>query len=84
MAKKDLKLKENEKVIKSEEINIDGLITVKTSFRDKYDEKIVYTVGDKFIEDKNLKDNKPVKEKEGTFKVSTARYEELKKCLYVN
>ena len=58
--------------------------TVKEVFRDKYDEKVVYKVGDIFIEDETMTDNIPVKIKDGQYKVSTNRYAELKRSLYVD
>lgn len=58
--------------------------TVKEVFRDKYNEKIVYNVGDIFIEDETIEDNKPVEAGKGKYKVSKARYEELKRSLYVD
>ena len=58
--------------------------TVKEVFRDKYDEKVVYKVGDIFIEDETMTDNIPVKIKDGQNKVSTNRYNELKRSLYVD
>ena len=58
--------------------------TVKEVFRDKYNEKIVYNVGDIFIEDETIEDNKPVEVGKGKYKVSKARYEELKRSLYVD
>lgn len=58
--------------------------TVKEVFRDKYNEKIVYNVGDTFIEDETIEDNKPVEAGKGKYKVSKARYEELKRSLYVD
>ena len=58
--------------------------TVKEVFRDKYDEKVVYKIGDIFIEDKKITDNKPVKVKDGQYKVSEYRYAELKRSLYVD
>lgn len=58
--------------------------TVKEVFRDKYNEKIVYNVGDIFIEDETIEDNKPVETGKGKYKVSKARYEELKRSLYVD
>ncbi len=58
--------------------------TVKEVFRDKYDEKVIYNVGDVFIEDETLQDNKPIKAEKGKYKVSKERYEELKRSLYVD
>lgn len=58
--------------------------TVKEVFRDKYNEKIVYNVGDIFIEDETIEDNKPVEAGKGKYKVSKERYEELKRSLYVD
>lgn len=58
--------------------------TVKEVFRDKYNEKIVYNVGDIFIEDETIEDNKPVEAGKGKYKVSKARYEELQRSLYVD
>lgn len=58
--------------------------TVKEVFRDKYNKKIVYNVGDIFIEDETIEDNKPVEAGKGKYKVSKARYEELKRSLYVD
>lgn len=57
---------------------------VKEVFRDKYNEKIVYNVGDIFIEDETIEDNKPVEAGKGKYKVSKERYEELKRSLYVD
>ena len=74
--------KEDAEVQVTEEI--EKVPTVKEVFRDKYDEKVVYKVGDIFIEDKEIKDNKPLKVKDGQYKVSENRYAELKKCLYVD
>lgn len=58
--------------------------TVKEVFRDKYNEKVVYNVGDTFIEDETIEDNKPVEAGKGKYKVSKARYEELQRSLYVD
>lgn len=58
--------------------------TVREVFRDKYDSKVVYNVGDTFVLDESLEDNKPVKVRDKQYKVSKARYEELKRCLYVD
>lgn len=58
--------------------------TVKEVFRDKYDEKVIYNVGDVFIEDETLQDNKPIKAEKGKYKVSKERYKELKRSLYVD
>lgn len=58
--------------------------TVKEVFRDKYDEKVIYNVGDVFIEDETLQDNKPIKVEKGKYKVSKERYAELKRSLYVD
>lgn len=58
--------------------------TVREVFRDKYDSKVVYNIGDTFVLDESLKDNKPVKARDKQYKVSKARYEELKRCLYVD
>lgn len=57
---------------------------VREVFRDKYDSKVVYNVGDTFVLDESLEDNKPVKVRDKQYKVSKARYEELKRCLYVD
>ncbi len=62
----------------------DKVPTVKEVFKDKYDEKVVYKVGDTFILDEEIKDNKPVKVEDGKYKVSKARYEELQRSLYVD
>lgn len=58
--------------------------TVKEVFRDKYDSKTIYNVGDTFILDESLEDNKPVKAGEKQYKVSKTRYEELQRSLYVD
>lgn len=58
--------------------------TVKEVFRDKYDSKVVYNVGDTFVLDESLEDNKPVKNGNKQYKVSKTRYEELKRSLYVD
>lgn len=58
--------------------------TVKEVFRDKYDSKVIYNVGDTFVSDESLEDNKPVKAGDKQYKVSKARYEELKRSLYVD
>ncbi|MBQ9657649.1 MAG: hypothetical protein IJV31_02645 [Clostridia bacterium] len=58
--------------------------TVKEVFRDKYNEKVIYNVGDTFIEDETIEDNKPVEAGKGKYKVSKARYEELQRSLYVD
>jgi hypothetical protein len=58
--------------------------TVKEVFRDKYDSNIIYKVGDIFVESEDLTDKKPVKVKDGEYKVSKERYEELKRSLYVD
>jgi hypothetical protein len=58
--------------------------TVKEAFRDKYDDKVVYNVGDTFSIDESIEDNKPVKDGEKHYKVSANRYAELKECLYVD
>ena len=58
--------------------------TVKEVFRDKYNEKVVYNVGDTFIEDETIEDNKPIEAGKGKYKVSKARYEELQRSLYVD
>lgn len=58
--------------------------TVREVFRDKYDSKVIYNVGDTFVLDESLEDNKPVKVRDKQYKVSKARYEELKRCLYVD
>lgn len=58
--------------------------TVKEVFRDKYDEKVVYNVGDTFSIDESIEDNNPVKDGEKHYKVSANRYAELKRCLYVD
>ena len=85
MAKKKEEVQENveveEKVEKQTEKK---LPTVKEVFRDKYNEKIVYNVGDTFIEDETIEDNKPVEAGKGKYKVSKERYEELKRSLYVD
>ncbi len=76
------KEKEDAKVQVTEET--EKVPTVKEVFRDKYDEKVVYKIGDIFIEDKKITDNKPVKVKDGQYKVSEYRYAELKRSLYVD
>ena len=58
--------------------------TVKEVFRDKYDSKVVYNVGDTFVLDESLEDNKPVKDGDKQYKVSKTRYEELQRSLYVD
>lgn len=58
--------------------------TVKEVFRDKYDEKVVYNVGDTFSIDESIEDNNPVKDGEKHYKVSANRYAELKRSLYVD
>lgn len=58
--------------------------TVKEVFRDKYDSKVVYNVGDTFVLDESLEDNKPVKNGNKQYKVSKTRYEELQRSLYVD
>lgn len=58
--------------------------TVREVFRDKYDSKVVYNVGDIFVLDESLEDNKPVKVRDKQYKVSKERYEELKRSLYVD
>lgn len=58
--------------------------TVKEVFRDKYDSKVVYNVGDTFVLDESLEDNKPVKDGNKQYKVSKTRYEELQRSLYVD
>lgn len=60
------------------------LPTVKEVFKDKYDEKVVYKIGDVFIESEEIEDKKPVKVEDGKYKVSKERYEELKRSLYVD
>lgn len=85
----DVKVKENTSEEKQDtEVQVteeaDKNATVKEIFRDKYDEKIIYNVGDVFIEDETLQDNKPVESEKGKYKVSKERYEELKRSLYVN
>lgn len=74
--------KEEEKVQVTEKT--EKVPTVREVFRDKYDSKVVYNVGDTFVLDESLKDNKPVKARDKQYKVSKARYEELKRCLYVD
>ena len=44
--------------------------TVKEVFRDKYDSKVVYNVGDTFVLDESLEDNKPVKDGDKQYKGS--------------
>ncbi len=83
----DAKVEENASNTKQDaqvQLTEDKVPTVKEIFRDKYDEKIVYNVGDVFIEDETLEDNKPVGAGKGKYKVSKARYEELKRSLYVD
>ena len=80
--KNENKEKEDAKVQVTEET--EKVPTVKEVFRDKYDEKVVYKIGDIFIEDKKITDNKPVKVKDGQYKVSEYRYAELKRSLYVD
>lgn len=63
---------------------VEKVPTVKEIFRDKYDGRIIYNVGDTFILDEKLKDNKPVKVKDKQYKVSKERYEELQRSLYVD
>lgn len=65
---------------KEEEENI----KVTEMFKDKYNSKVIYNVGDIFVKDSTLTDKKPVKEVEGKYKVSAERYEELKRSLYVD
>lgn len=74
--------KEEEKVQVTEKT--EKVPTVREVFRDKYDSKVVYNVGDTFVLDESLEDNKPVKVRDKQYKVSKARYEELKRCLYVD
>lgn len=80
---------ENEKVVEDVKVEENASDekenpTVKEVFRDKYDEKVIYNVGDVFIEDETLQDNKPIKAEKGKYKVSKERYEELKRSLYVD
>lgn len=59
-------------------------LTVKEVFKDRYDSTIIYNVGDVFIEDETLQNNKPTKAEKGKYKVSKERYAELKRSLYVD
>lgn len=63
---------------------VNKLLVVRESFKDKYDEKVFYNPGDVFVEDEALSDNKPVKVEKGKYKVSKERYAELKRSLYVD
>ena len=96
MAKKKEEVKENEElqeeVVTEAPLNEDAKVqatenkvpTVKEVFRDKYDSKVVYNVGDTFVLDESLEDNKPVKDGDKQYKVSKTRYEELQRSLYVD
>lgn len=84
-SKKDAKVEEdasNAEQDAKDETN--KLPTVKEVFKDKYDEKVVYKIGDVFIESEEIEDKKPVKVEDGKYKVSKERYEELKRSLYVD
>lgn len=83
----DAKVEENasnEKQDAEVQLTENKVPTVKEVFRDKYNEKVVYNVGDTFIEDETIEDNKPIEAGKGKYKVSKARYEELQRSLYVD
>lgn len=79
----DMEIEKNTSEEKQDAEEMDKNPTVKEVFRDKYDEKIIYNIGDVFIEDETLLDNKPIEIEKGKYKVSKERYEELKRSLYV-
>lgn len=88
----EIKENKKEEIVVSEEKKQDAEVkviekenlTVKEVFKDKYDSIIVYNVGDVFIKDEALQDNKTIKAEKGKYKVSKERYEELKRSLYVD
>lgn len=88
--KQDAKVQENasnteqEAKVQVTEDEVNKLPTVKEVFKDKYDEKVVYKIGDVFIESEEIEDKKPVKVEDGKYKVSKERYDELKRSLYVD
>lgn len=88
--KQDAKVQENasnteqEVKVQVTEDEVNKLPTVKEVFKDKYDEKVVYKIGDVFIESEEIEDKKPVKVEDGKYEVSKERYDELKRSLYVD
>lgn len=88
--KQDAKVQENasnteqEVKVQVTEDEVNKLPTVKEVFKDKYDEKVVYKIGDVFIESEEIEDKKPVKVEDRKYEVSKERYDELKRSLYVD
>lgn len=78
---------ENEENAEARTVNTEEIkeaLTVKEIFKDKYDSTVIYNIGDKLIKSQLVNDNKPKKKETGKYEISEARYEELKRSLYVD
>ncbi len=66
------------------EMPLEEKLTVKESFKDKYNDKVLYNPGDIFVVNEEIEDKKPVEVEKGKYNVSKERYEELQRSLYVD